>query len=442
MIFSLINKYYYLNIKNIKNMQIATLVIALLAGVSEARRGHHYRLMAADPPSGAICYRGNQKKYPVSGNDTPPCWFAEPDNSFSCYEYEPSTGKCPKFPNPVNKPGKPVDNKTCYRGNQKQYPVSGKDTPPCWYRESDGSNSCYEYEPTTGKCPNFPNPISKPTYHLRTTSKSSKVSHRSHLKASENRKTHGQRHRSHLKASGRRNRHSSHGRSRKYRSMGERVATKDYCYFTNSFGLDEPAIKTVGVDEDVPECWYEMEDGEYGCNEDVNYDGTCYEEGAVRPPRENSRVRKYHSKGEKTAKKAYCHFTNSFGLNEPAIKTVGADDDVPECWYEMEDGEYGCNEDVDYDGTCYEEGAVRPPKDSKHLRLRAGEEFIANSYTCTFMNSMGMLEGTLTVGVDSDIPECWYLTDDDEYICEEDVNYDGNCNSDIYFRPPNFYDDY
>ncbi|KXN67486.1 hypothetical protein CONCODRAFT_72945 [Conidiobolus coronatus NRRL 28638] len=185
-----------------------------------------------------------------------------------------------------------------------------------------------------------------------------------------------------------------------------------------------------------------MEDGEYGCQEDVDYDGNCYEEGAVRPPRENNRARKYHSKGEKVAKKAYCHFTNSAGLDEPAIKTVGVDDEVPQCWYEMEDGEYGCNEDVDYDGNCYEEGAVRPPRANKHLRLRASEEYIADSDTCTFMNSMGMLEGTLTVGIDSNIPECWYLTDDGEYICEEDVNYDGNCNAEIYFRPPYAYYDY
>jgi hypothetical protein len=187
-------------------MQLTTLIIALLAGISEARRGHHYRLIAADPPSDDICYRGSQKKYPVTGKDTPPCWYKESDGSNSCYEYEPTTGKCPNFPNPISKPSyhlrasshrKNISNKShlrasghrkyggkrnnhyslkasnppsgaiCFRGNQKKFPVSGKEAPPCWFAESDSSFSCYEYEPTTGKCPNFPNPVSKPSYRLR-----------------------------------------------------------------------------------------------------------------------------------------------------------------------------------------------------------------------------------------------------------------------------------
>ncbi|KXN67484.1 hypothetical protein CONCODRAFT_10456, partial [Conidiobolus coronatus NRRL 28638] len=85
-------------------MQFATFAIALLAGISEAKKSRNSRVMAENHINDVICYHGNQREFPVSGPNTPPCWYREPDNALSCYQIDPNTGKCPGFPNPVRKP--------------------------------------------------------------------------------------------------------------------------------------------------------------------------------------------------------------------------------------------------------------------------------------------------------------------------------------------------
>ncbi|KAI8876959.1 hypothetical protein K501DRAFT_278904 [Backusella circina FSU 941] len=105
-----------------------------------------------------VCYFGGLKNLPVNSNDnSPPCWYKTKDGTYSCYDF--TDGKCP-FPGNIKLPTNNKPKIKCYRGNMKQHPVSGTTVaPPCWYREPDGTYSCYEYQPHTKKCPNFPHRV-------------------------------------------------------------------------------------------------------------------------------------------------------------------------------------------------------------------------------------------------------------------------------------------
>jgi hypothetical protein len=42
----------------------------------------------------------------------------------------------------------------CYGGGmEKNEPLSGKNTPPCWYKQSSGKYHCYDYLAGTKDCP-------------------------------------------------------------------------------------------------------------------------------------------------------------------------------------------------------------------------------------------------------------------------------------------------
>ncbi|KXN66929.1 hypothetical protein CONCODRAFT_19946 [Conidiobolus coronatus NRRL 28638] len=107
------------------------------------------------------CYAGGMEQYPpISGKNTPPCWYKQASGKYHCYEYKANTKECPwpGFENP--KPGdeKPAE---CYAGGMEQFPpISGKNTPPCWYKQASGKYHCYDYKPSTKECPwpGFENP--------------------------------------------------------------------------------------------------------------------------------------------------------------------------------------------------------------------------------------------------------------------------------------------
>jgi hypothetical protein len=100
------------------------------------------------------CYGGGMEQNPpLSGPNTPPCWYKQSNGKYHCYDYNQGTNQCPwpgyEDPKPGNK--KPAE---CYGGGMRQYPpLVNPNTPPCWYKQSDGKYDCYDYKQGTQECP-------------------------------------------------------------------------------------------------------------------------------------------------------------------------------------------------------------------------------------------------------------------------------------------------
>lgn len=314
-------------------MQFATFAIALLAGISEAKTRNSH-VVAENPSNDVTCYHGNQREFPVSGPNTPPCWYREPDNVFSCYQVDPDTGKCPGFPNPVRRPisrphpsGNRQDGRkqgnyrvktanspngvTCYHGNQKEFPVYGQKAPPCWYKEADGSISCYQYDPATGKCPNFPNPI---------------------IRSARNRKANG---------SSEKGDNSQHGIKQGVNKQEEKKQDEappkatdspsdSTCYVANQ---KEYPINLIYA----PPCWFKEADGSTSCYEYDPATGKCPNFPNPIPNKISGTVT-HHEVDSNTC---YAGNMRDKPIQDPKREL---------CWYKQEDGTNACFDKVD--GKC------------------------------------------------------------------------------------------